>query len=185
VISKTLVEMMGGKISLTSKEGEGSTFTFTIICEAKTHIEEKAGGAQEEADLSDYDFTGKRCLVVDDIDINREIILELLSETGITLDTAENGKAALEKFAASAEGYYQAILMDMQMPVMDGCTATAEIRKLNRGDAAGIPIIAMTANVMREDVQKAMDAGMNAHLGKPIELEAMFKVLWEQMKHSV
>jgi signal transduction histidine kinase/ActR/RegA family two-component response regulator len=181
-ISKSLVEMMGGKINLTSREGEGSAFAFTIRCAAKPEIERKDGGPADKDTPEDYDFSGKRCLVVDDIDINREIILELLSSTGIALETAENGKEAVEQFKAAGKGYFNIILMDMQMPVMDGCTATREIRafEAERG-AAGIPIIAMTANVMREDVLKAMESGMNAHLGKPIEMEVMFKTMREQL----
>jgi signal transduction histidine kinase/CheY-like chemotaxis protein len=180
VISKNLVEMMGGGISLKSREGEGSTFTFTINCAAKPFAERKIS-EESEAPAASHDFSGKHCLVVDDIDINREIILELLSETGIELETAENGREALDKFIASAEGYYDIILMDMQMPVLDGCSATTEIRKQKRADAASIPIVAMTANVLEEDIRRAMKSGMTAHLGKPIELDAMYRVFQEQL----
>jgi CheY-like chemotaxis protein/nitrogen-specific signal transduction histidine kinase len=180
VISKNLVEMMGGSIRLDSKEGEGSTFSFTIRCAAKPAIEQKAGEETSDASAEDYEFSGKRCLVVDDVEINRVIILELLSVTGIELETAENGKEAVEKFKSSGEGYFDLILMDMQMPVMDGCTATREIRQLARKDAA-LPIIAMTANVMQDDVRRAMDAGMTAHLGKPIEIEVMLKTMQAQL----
>ena len=179
VISKNLVEMMGGGISLDSKEGEGSVFSFTIRCAAREALEQKAG-EQAAGGGVDYDFSGKRCLVVDDIDINREIILELLSVTGIEMETAENGKEAVDKFKSSGEGYYSIILMDMQMPVMDGCTATTEIRRSERKDSA-LPVIAMTANVMQEDVRRAMDSGMTAHLGKPIEMEVMFKTIQKQL----
>jgi signal transduction histidine kinase/ActR/RegA family two-component response regulator len=186
VISKNLVEMMGGQISLKSKEGEGSTFTFTIRCAARPVMEKKAA-KEETAEAASYDFSGKRCLVVDDIDINREIILELLSGTGLELETAENGREALEKFKAAATGYFDIILMDMQMPVMDGCTATREIRAVEkaRQTPVPLPVIAMTANVMQEDIKRARDSGMNAHLGKPIELEAMFKVLQEYLFPAV
>jgi CheY-like chemotaxis protein len=192
VISRNLVEMMGGKISLKSREGEGSTFTFTIRCQAKPAFE----NLEEEAPVENeqFDFTGKRCLVVDDIDINREIVIELLSETGITLETATNGREALEKFTASAEGWYDIILMDMQMPIMDGCTAAREIRaleakrrpefepqgqtpQLQAESVKQIPIIAMTANVMQEDIKRVMDSGMNAHLGKPIDLHSLSVML--------
>jgi signal transduction histidine kinase/HAMP domain-containing protein/ActR/RegA family two-component response regulator len=181
VISKSLVEMMGGKISLKSTEGKGSAFTFTIHCAARPAIKKQVGEAAGASSFGDYDFSGKRCLVVDDIDINREIILELLSGTGMTLETAENGRDALEKFKASQKGYFDIILMDMQMPVMDGCTATRGIRSLNREDAAMIPIVAMTANVMREDVSRAMESGMTSHLGKPIEVGVMLKTIREQI----
>jgi|TergutMp193P3_1026864.scaffolds.fasta_scaffold01736_4 signal transduction histidine kinase/ActR/RegA family two-component response regulator len=176
-ICKNLAEMMGGSISLQSKEGQGSTFKFTIRCASRKNIEKKA--EQQQDDNVDYDFTGKRCLVVDDIEINREIILELLSHTGMEFDTAYNGANALEKFKSSPEGYFNIILMDMQMPVMDGCMAASEIRRLGRPDASTVQIIAMTANVLREDVVRAAEAGMNAHLGKPIEIAEMFKVLRE------
>ena len=185
-ISKNLVEMMGGKISLQSRENEGSTFTFTINCEsrpqnAKKVVKKDAGPAKS------FDFRGKRCLVVDDIEINREIIRELLEGTGLIIETAANGQEAAEKFR-NREGYYDVILMDMQMPVMDGCTATREIRAMEKKKAAEnggiireIPIIAMTANVMQEDIQKALESGMNAHLGKPIELNTTLRTIEEQL----
>jgi CheY-like chemotaxis protein/nitrogen-specific signal transduction histidine kinase len=177
VISKSLVEMMGGSISLKSREGEGSTFGFTIRCASRNTVEKIH---KDEAQVV-YNFSGKRCLVVDDIEINREIILEFLSSTGINFETAYNGYNSLEKFKSSEEGYFDIILMDMQMPVMDGCTASAEIRKLDRKDAKTVPIIAMTANVMHEDVERTRKSGMNAHVGKPIEIKAMFKVFREYL----
>ena len=183
VISKSIVEMMGGEIILDSTYGQGSTFSFTIYCASEEAIELPLAGESTEEIQEDYDFTGKRCLIVDDIEINREIITELLSVTGLTMETAENGKEAFEKFLTSKPGYYDIIFMDMQMPVMDGCTATAEIRKLDRADAQTIPIFAMTANVMQEDVQRVMNAGMNGHLGKPIEMEVVLRLLREQLTH--
>ena len=185
VISKNLVEMMGGKISLTSKPGEGSTFMFTITCEAVPDNPQNI--TEDHEDISVYDFSGKRCLVVDDISINREIIIELLNETKMTLETAENGQEAVNKFQAADAGFYDLILMDMQMPVMDGCTAAREIRNIEKERAAkgvksnSIPIVAMTANVMKEDIEKVIESGMNAHLGKPIELETTFKTIKEQL----
>jgi signal transduction histidine kinase/ActR/RegA family two-component response regulator len=179
MIAKSLVEMMGGQISIESREGEGSTFTFTIRCAAKTAFEKPR---EEEAEPAgeEYDFSGRRCLVVDDIDINREIVLELLSVTGMSLETAENGKDAVEKFAAAPAGYFDIIFMDMQMPVMDGCTATRKIRSIEaEQNVEPVSIIAMTANVMQDDIKRALDSGMNAHLGKPIEMAAVFKVLRE------
>ena len=180
---KNLVEMMEGSIGLQSKPGEGSTFSFTIRCPACPVLEKKNETETGETDSAVYDFTGKRCLVVDDIDINREIAVELLSVTGLSLETAEDGEDALTQFKASPEGYFDIILMDMQMPVMDGCTATREIRALDRGDSKKIPVVAMTANVTEEDFRLAADSGMNAHLGKPIEMEAMLKMLQEQLSH--
>ena len=105
--------------------------------------------------------------------------MELLSVTGIEFETAENGRDAFEKFKNSPEGHFDIILMDMQMPVMDGCSATIEIRRLDRPDAASMPIIAMTANVMEEDVKRVMDSGMNAHVSKPIEMDSVLNVMRE------
>ena len=184
-ISKTLVEMMGGKISLKSKEGKGSKFSFTIHCAARPSIEKKVSGELFPLNGNNYDFSEKRCLVVDDIEINREIIIELLSSTNLHFESAENGQEAVDKFLSSPDGYFDIILMDMQMPVMDGCSATREIRRLeNERAVKGIPIVAMTANVMQEDIKKALDAGMDAHLGKPIELELTLKTIQEQLTKS-
>ena len=189
VISKNLVEMMGGKIFLDSKEEEGSTFTFTIHCAAKKTAVKKDGNLPVLSSSGNYDFSGKRCLVADDIGINREIIIELLSGTNIIMETAENGREVVEKFSSMGEGFFDVILMDMQMPVLDGCSATLEIRKIEKQwiaakpDYRQIPIIAMTANVMQEDIQKAIESGMNAHLGKPIELEALYRTIAEQLQN--
>ena len=181
VISRSLAEMMGGGISLTSREGEGSTFTFTINCASRPEAARGQQDSPESLDSGDYNFSGKRCLVVDDIDINRTIIIELLSATNLAMETAENGAEAVEKYRSSVNGYYDIILMDMQMPVMDGCSATREIRRMEKHQGAKeVPIIAMTANVMQEDIQRVMEAGMNGHLGKPIELEVTLKTIQEQ-----
>ena len=189
-ISKNLVEMMGGKISLTSKEGEGSSFSFTIFCASKSSAEKRPDDGTASSGHVVYDFTGKRCLVVDDIEINRIIIEELLSETKLAMEMAANGQEAVDKFKSASSGYFDIILMDMQMPVLDGCSATREIRKIEKERAAdkdqigGIPIVAMTANVMQEDIRKALEAGMNAHLGKPIVLEETLKTMREQFSRA-
>jgi CheY-like chemotaxis protein len=180
-ISKSLVELMGGRIKLSSRLGEGSTFSFTISCQGR--IKPAGAGYTETPDNSGIDpdekmgFGGKRCLVVDDIEINREIVIELLSDTGMILETAVNGQEAVDKFSAASPGYYDLILMDMQMPVMDGCTASREIRALEaeRFGDNHVSIIAMTANVMEEDIRKTAEAGMDAHLGKPIDVKALYK----------
>jgi len=182
VISKSLVELMGGAIGLQSKLGEGSIFSFTMRCASKSVQDAQAEAAPEQdAAEAQSDFSGRRCLIVDDIDINREIITELLAPSGLGMETAEDGRDALEKFAASQEGYFDIILMDMQMPVMDGCAAAMEIRGLKRGDAKSVPIVAMTANVMAEDIERALGSGMNAHIGKPIELRAMLRAIAAQL----
>ncbi|MDR0655550.1 MAG: response regulator [Treponema sp.] len=177
VISKNLVGMMGGEISLKSRIGEGSTFSFTIRCPAEKEFTDRSTEvASLDSEAPAHDFSGKRCLLVDDIDINREIIIELLSETKIEIEPASNGREAVDKFTASPEGWYDIILMDMQMPVLDGCSAAREIRSAGRRDSV-LPIIAMTANVMEDDVKRAKDSGMNAHLAKPVEISAMYALM--------
>lgn len=125
------------------------------------------------------DLDGKNILVVEDMPVNAEIMMMILEMRGMISDHAENGKVAVEKFAASPPGFYDAILMDIRMPVMDGLKATEEIRKLNRADAKTVPIIAMTANAFDEDVQRSLKAGMNAHLTKPADPEQLYAALQE------
>jgi CheY-like chemotaxis protein len=128
----------------------------------------------EEPEIS---VAGLHVLIVEDMEMNAEILTDLLEMEEMSSDWAENGQKAVEMFAQSEPGQYDAILMDMRMPVMDGVTATKEIRKLSRADAATIPIIALTANAFEEDVQQCMQAGMNAHLSKPVEIELLKKNL--------
>lgn len=127
--------------------------------------------------LSNADYSGKRILLVEDNELNREIAVEIIGSTGITIDTAINGLDAVHKVAQSEEGFYQIILMDIQMPIMDGYEATRQIRSLQRRDIAHIPIIAMTANAFSEDVTNAIKAGMNYHLAKPIDIGALMGIL--------
>lgn len=127
--------------------------------------------------LSVADYTGKRILLVEDNELNREIAVEIIGSTGVTIDTAVNGLEAVNSVSRSAEGYYQMILMDIQMPVMDGYESTRRIRTLARSDVANMPIVAMTANAFSEDVVNAVEAGMNYHLAKPIDIATLMKVL--------
>ena len=113
--------------------------------------------------------------MVEDNELNREIAVGLLEATGAAIETAENGREAVDKFAASLPGYYDLILMDVQMPVMDGHEATRTIRALDRRDAGEIPILAMTANAFSEDVEKSLASGMNGHISKPIDLQEVFE----------
>ena len=191
VICKNLVEMMGGKITLESEVGNGSKFTFTIRCASRPKIGIPPDDQTISPNEDDYDFSGKCCLVVDDIEINRAIIVELLSNTNIVLETAENGQEAVDKFVSRGEGYFDLILMDIQMPVMDGYAATEEIRRIEKkwaadddGEVKEIPIVAMTANVMQDDIQKVARSGMNAHLGKPIELVSTLKTIRKQLDRT-
>ena len=127
-------------------------------------------------DFAKTDYTGKRLLLVEDNDLNREIATEILGMTGVTVETAENGKIAVEKVAAAPENWYRLVLMDIQMPVMNGYEATAAIRSLP-GSRGKVPIIAMTANAFAEDVQLAKNTGMNEHIAKPLDLNKLNDVL--------
>lgn len=131
----------------------------------------------EPVKFSEADHSGKHLLLVEDNDLNREIAEEIIGSTGVLVETAVNGQDAVDKVMQSAEGYYQMILMDIQMPVMDGYEATRQIRQLPRTDVVNIPIIAMTANAFSEDVANALNAGMNHHLAKPIDIKALMGVL--------
>ena len=123
------------------------------------------------------DLKNRRVLLAEDVAVNAEIMIMVLSMREIQVDHAENGRIAVEKFEEHEEGYYDAVLMDMRMPEMDGLEATRRIRAMNRFDAKNIPIIALTANAFDEDVQQSMQAGLNAHLSKPIEPDVLFETL--------
>ena len=171
-ISQKLVEEMGGKISVKSKLNEGSEFSFELILPI-TATEETMQITLTPDELVTTTLAGKRVLLVEDIEINRLILAELLGDTGLSLDEAEDGETAVHIFSQSNENHYDLIFMDIQMPGIDGYEAARQIRALNRCDATEIPIIAMTANAYREDIQKAMEAGMNAHIAKPIQVEKL------------
>ncbi len=153
-------------------------FKSTLYRELKKYAKDPANNEDSPTDVKDtFDYGDKRFLIAEDIEINAEILKMVLSEQGAMVDWAEDGRKALSMFERSDEGYYDFILMDLRMPHMDGLTATKEIRKLNRADAKKIPIIAMTADAFAEDVKKCLDAGMNAHLAKPISFDELDKLL--------
>lgn len=184
-ISQRIVELMGGKIEVESRESEGSSFSFSIWLDPGKSSGEASGVKKEAApEETAFDFSGRRMLVVDDIDINREIICSLLCSTNIACDFAENGREAFDKFAAALPGYYDIILMDVQMPVMDGYETARAIRTCGRDDAKTIAIVAMTANVFREDVQHILDSGMNGHIAKPVELKNLINALRSAFKQK-
>ncbi|MDL2233246.1 response regulator [Ruminococcaceae bacterium OttesenSCG-928-L11] len=171
-ISKNLAELMGGSITVDSEVGVGSAFHFRLTL---AEADEAPLLHNESTDVPD--LTGKRILIVEDIEINSLILSNLLADTHAAIEIALDGKQALDRVAASAENYYSLIFMDVQMPVMDGCEATSRIRKLERADARDIPIIAMTANAYKEDVVRCRNAGMNDHVAKPIDHTLIMKVL--------
>ena len=174
-ITKSIVDLMGGTIEVQSEQGKGTEFIIRIDFPLSEEAPEEEAAQADAA--SELDFVGMKLLLVDDNEINREIATLILEEAGFTLDTAVDGRDAVEKVAASAPGDYQAVLMDVQMPVMNGYEATQAIRKLENAELAGIPIIAMTANAFAEDVQAAKDAGMDGHIAKPIDVPKMLGVL--------
>lgn len=147
-----------------------------LFCELKNGKSEGSVSSQLE-EVTKNDYSDKRVLLVEDIELNREIACEILGMTGIVTEEAEDGRIALDKFSASETGYYNLILMDVQMPVMNGYEATRSIRALEREDAKTVPIVAMTANAFAEDVQEAKRSGMNEHLAKPFDLEKLMAVL--------
>ncbi len=172
-ISQSLVKQMGGLITVKSEQGHGSTFSFTLTFEKADSAEADAGAGSVDTP----NLTGKRILVVEDVELNRMILSELLAETGVDIEEAEDGQQALEMFEKSPPDWYQLVFMDVQMPRMGGYESTAAIRQLDRADARTVPILAMTANAYREDVEKAMACGMNGHLSKPVDIDAVMRVL--------
>ncbi|MDR2696524.1 MAG: response regulator [Deltaproteobacteria bacterium] len=172
-INRRIVEMMGSTIEVQSAENKGSTFSFAIWLPEAQEAEQAAAAPRErEASLA-----GKRALLVDDVAINRLIVVELLADTGLQIEEAEDGQQCIDAFAASVPGYFDIIFMDAQMPNVDGYEATRAIRALERSDARTVPIVTMTANAFKEDIEKAMDSGMNAHIAKPLELDKLNEVL--------
>ncbi len=188
-ITKSIVGLMDGTISVESEKGKGTTFTVTVtLAESAAKAPETAGteemqsGYGAQNDSTGTDLTGCRILLAEDVPVNAEIVKMILGMRKIEVDTAENGKIATEMFAQHDPGYYAAILMDMRMPVMDGLEAARTIRSMERSDAGTIPIIALTANAFDDDVQRSMQAGLNAHLSKPIEPQALFGTLEKLIK---
>jgi len=178
-ITKSIVDMMGGSITVQTEKGKGTEFTITVafpLAEPEKDICPNEG--------NEISFEGMRALLVDDNLINMEIAQMLLEQAGFLIETAENGKIALEMTAASKPGYYDVILMDIQMPVMDGYMATQAIRNLPDTRLAGIPIIAMTANAFQEDIKKAEEIGMNGHIAKPLDIPNMKTTLQQVLKNA-
>jgi signal transduction histidine kinase/CheY-like chemotaxis protein len=184
-ISKRIIELMGGKILIDSDIGKGSRFVFTVkLLRAGPHARADGGdGAETNAEDRGGEFSGKRVLLAEDIEINREILTSLLDGTGLAIDIAENGREALEMIQKDP-GLYDLVFMDIQMPEMDGYEATRRIRALPAERGGNLPIIAMTANVFKDDVENCLAAGMDGHIGKPLDvdivLETLRRYLWKR-----
>ncbi len=181
-ITRNFVEMMNGTVTVDSKKGEGSVFTVTVDL-----LKSDRSAAEDKASDTCYEegfLAGKRVLMAEDVEQNAEILADILELEDVESEHAVNGKEAVRMFTESEEGYYDAILMDVRMPEMDGLTATSLIRRLDRSDAMYIPIIAMTANVFDEDIERSLMAGMNAHLSKPVEPDKLYETMIRLIKES-
>ncbi len=175
-ITKSIVDLMGGDIRVETELGKGTEFIINVTFNLAEDMQEEVAEENRLA-AQIVDFTDKKLLLVDDIEVNREIAKMLLESEGFIVDTASDGSEAVEKVAAAKAGDYDAILMDIQMPIMNGYEAAKRIRQLPDPALAKIPIVAMTANAFSEDVKAALDAGMNAHIAKPIDVLKMMETL--------
>ena len=171
-IIKSMIELMGGSIPVESRQGIGTKFTIDLSFDIA--LKEEVYGSKDTIESSAiHTIKGKRILLVEDNELNAEIAKTVLEDVGALITRAENGQQALELFKEKPAGTFDVILMDLMMPVMDGYTATRKIRELERSDAKTVPIIAMTANAFKEDAEKCIAVGMNAHLAKPLDIEKM------------
>ena len=179
-ITKSIVDMMGGTITVDSEEGKGTEFIINlrfVVC-TETDIS-KVTSEDTGNEKNAVGFYGKKVLLVEDNELNREIAECILTENGFAVDTAQDGEEAVTKMRNANAGQYDLILMDIQMPKLNGYEATRQIRAFQEKDKADIPVIAMTANAFEEDRQAAFDAGMNGHIAKPVEIESLVKTLRE------
>jgi len=186
-ISKSIVEMMNGSIWVESEVGKGSTFYFTVrlkTVESSVTSTEGVQKVSEENAFPAVDLSALRVLIVDDIEINRIIATEMLSGTGISVEEADSGSAVVRKFKNSPDEYYDIILMDIQMPGMDGYEAARAIRSMDHPSAKSVVIIAMTANAMKSDVDLALSAGMNDHIAKPLDFRSAVMTIEKALQNK-
>ena len=180
-IVKSIVDLMGGTITVHSVKNKGSEFIVKLSLDrqSKEDIRKATEAIEAKNRLEAADFNGMRLLLVDDMPVNRQIAVKLLERQGFAVETAENGKEAVDRVKLADPGYYKAVIMDVQMPVLNGYDACRIIRNMDDEERRKIPVIAMTANAFAEDVRKAKEAGMNAHIAKPIDVKNMIDVLTE------
>ena len=179
-ITRSIVELMNGHIEVESEKGKGTTFTVTVTLGESGRREPDTADAPDAKDPGAPvagNLKGRRVLLAEDMEVNAEIMVMVLSMKEIEADVAENGRVAVDRYLEHPAGWYDAVLMDMRMPEMDGLEAARAIRSSGREDAETIPIIALTANAFDEDVQRSMQAGLNAHLSKPVEPDVLFGTL--------
>ena len=181
-IVKNIVDYKGGTISVTSRQGEGTTFTVTLPLHFDTAAEHPVEKPTHTFGSADFDFSGKSLLLAEDHPINQKVAELILEKTGAAVTIVENGLQCTELFTGSAKGSFDAILMDIQMPVMNGYEAAQAIRSSTHPQSATIPIIAMTANAFAEDIKNVLSAGMNAHIAKPIDPQKLYETLAAYIK---
>ena len=179
--AKETADLLNGRILVESKKNEGSVFTLIVPLAPSSlpePVRKDIRSEQQPAALTEeVSLEGCRILIVEDIPENAEIVADLLELEDVVTEHAENGKVALDMFSQSPEGYYDAILMDLRMPILDGLETARKLRGLDRKDAGTVPVIALTANAFESDIQQTIEAGMNAHLAKPVDADAMYDAL--------
>ena len=176
-ISQNFSKMMGGEITVESKPGEGSRFKVSVLLDQDKESRETVRNSDNHSKQSPDSLAGSRILLAEDNPINSEIVTFLLESNGAQVDLAMDGREAVEKYEASSVDYYQFILMDIQMPVLDGLEACRRIREMDRPDAAGVRIIGLSANAFREDIDRARQSGMDGYLTKPVDMVKLLALI--------